>query len=314
MSTVVCQGFQSCLESQFAEPRTLRLRLASPTPNFSQSLELALKSCMLDSDSKQLRENCHYDDISNSYPADTPIASNPDLGGWSFIQALSNTSKSPQEAMEKEENSYVHPLVKRSSSSLSDKSLELCTENLGSETGTDTVDNSIFSYSVSDSEGGFSPTREQPKSRQLWGDNSIFSYSSSDSEGGFSPTREQPKSRQLWGAKKADSRKFPPPLTTIRGSNSLYVRPHREDGRLVIKAVKVPSTQSCFQAERSNGRLRLCFTENSTSTFDLEVAAAEENEGTNEERGKEEFENEVHEEEEEEEEEERGGGKGRGRG
>lgn len=32
---------------------------------------------------------------------------------------------------------YVHPLVKRSQSSLSEKSLEICTENLGSETGSD---------------------------------------------------------------------------------------------------------------------------------------------------------------------------------
>ena len=32
---------------------------------------------------------------------------------------------------------YVHPLVKRSASSLSEKSLEVCTESLGSETGSD---------------------------------------------------------------------------------------------------------------------------------------------------------------------------------
>ncbi|PIN00637.1 hypothetical protein CDL12_26861 [Handroanthus impetiginosus] len=39
---------------------------------------------------------------------------------------------------QKSENSaYVHPLVKRSSSCLSEKSLEFCTENLGSETGSD---------------------------------------------------------------------------------------------------------------------------------------------------------------------------------
>ncbi|KAL0459988.1 UNVERIFIED_CONTAM: protein FAF-like, chloroplastic [Sesamum latifolium] len=41
---------------------------------------------------------------------------------------------------------YVHPLVKRSASSLSEKSLEICTESLGSETGSDC----FSSYSLSD--------------------------------------------------------------------------------------------------------------------------------------------------------------------
>jgi hypothetical protein len=63
---------------------------------------------------------------------------------------------------------------------------------------------------------------------------------------------------------------FPPPLTTIRGSESLRVRPHREDGRLVIEVTKVPPSTSCFQADRSNGRLRLSFSTNQTTSFDPE--------------------------------------------
>uniref|UniRef100_A0A0V0H5X2 Putative ovule protein n=1 Tax=Solanum chacoense TaxID=4108 RepID=A0A0V0H5X2_SOLCH len=55
------------------------------------------------------------------------------------------------------------------------------------------------------------------------------------------------------------SRKLPPLLTTLRGSNSLQCRPYREGGRLVIKAVETPQIRTYFHAERSNGRLRLCF-------------------------------------------------------
>lgn len=51
--------------------------------------------------------------------------------GWSLIQHdLSNPKK-------EEKQVYVHPLVKRRSNSLSIKSLEMCTESLGSETGSD---------------------------------------------------------------------------------------------------------------------------------------------------------------------------------
>ncbi|EEF45363.1 conserved hypothetical protein [Ricinus communis] len=247
MATIVCQGLQSCLESQLVESRTLRLRLSSPKPHFSQSLELALKPCPLDCNTKEVRERRHHDEDKQT---SSSSFQKPDMGGWSFLQALPNTSK---ESMEKE-NVYVHPLIKRNSSMLSEKSLELCTENLGSESGTiDIIDNSIFSSSLSsllsESETGNSPTREQ----------------------------QQLQARQLLGAKKANCiRSFPPPLTTISGSESLQVRPHREDGRLIIKAAKVPSRHSHFQADRSEGRLRLRFVEDSASNFDLD----EENKAT----------------------------------
>ncbi|XP_022722102.1 protein FANTASTIC FOUR 3-like [Durio zibethinus] len=207
---------------------------------------------------------------------DKIISSNPDMGGWSFLQALSNGPQSTKKIVEKE-NTYVHPLLNRSLSTLSKRSLELCTENLGNETGSDILEDNIFSLS------------------------------SSDSEGGNSPTRKQSKSRQLLGAEKAISRNFPPPLTTISGSESLQIRPHREDGRLVIKAVKTPSTNTLFQAERSNGRLRLCLLKDSTESFDYEEEAADkESESSSEDNKKEEFENDSNYEAEEKEEEERG--------
>ncbi|XP_059433765.1 protein FANTASTIC FOUR 3 [Corylus avellana] len=273
MATIVCQGLQSCLDSHLAEPTSVRLKLSSPRPQFPQPHELALKSCLLDSNAKEDEDACHIQETCNkSY---NHGSSNPDMGGWSFLQAIS------VDAMEKE-NAYVHPLVKRSSAMLSEKSLELCTENLGNETGTDI------------NEG------------------SIFSLPSSDFKGGNSPTREQAKPRQLFGAKKANPHKFPPPLTTISGSDSLRVRPHREGGRLIIKAVKAPATNSYFQAERSHGRLRICFFKNWVDSEEL--AENEENEASDEEEEEEAFENDTYEEkpqeeedeEEEEEEEEEG--------
>ncbi|KAI5580143.1 hypothetical protein BDE02_08G135900 [Populus trichocarpa] len=255
MATMVCQGLQSCLESPIVESRTLRLRLSSPNPNFSQSLELALKPFLLDSDTKEVSDKSHYEETSHksSFLHDKHTSSNPDLGGWSFLQALSTSPEGPKESMEKE-NIYVHPLFNRSSSVLSEKSLELCTENLGSESGSDIIESSIFSLS------------------------------SSDSRVGNSPAREQQKSHRLLGAKKANSRSFPPPLTTMRGSKSLQVRPHREDGRLIIRAVEAPSRHTCLHAERKDGRLRLSFVKDSSSVFDLiGVASTEENKGNNKE-------------------------------
>jgi hypothetical protein len=70
----------------------------------------------------------------------------------------------------------------------------------------------------------------------------------------------------------------------MRGSKSLQVRPHREDGRLIIRAVEAPSRHTCLHAERKDGRLRLSFVKDSSSVFDLiGVASTEENKGNNKE-------------------------------
>ncbi|KAJ4833778.1 hypothetical protein Tsubulata_012654 [Turnera subulata] len=275
---MVYRGLPSCLESQFAEQRTLRLRLSSPKPHFSQSLELTLKpGGVLDSsDTKESNDKCHHEETTQKakvFAEKIASSTNPHSGDWSFFQTLSNTSQSSKETPMEKENTYVHPLVKRSSSRLSEKSLELCTESLGSETGTtDVIETSNLMMSS-------------------------YSSSSSTSEeaAGNPPTREQHKTRQLFGAKKASvPRSFPPPLTTMSGSESLQVRPHREDGRLIIKAVKTPSSRTYFQAERSNGRLRLCLIKDSSlpnTIIDHAGLAASAEENTHESNNREEIEN-----------------------
>ncbi|XP_042482217.1 protein FANTASTIC FOUR 1-like [Macadamia integrifolia] len=305
MSTAVCQGLQSCLE-----PWT---KLTATSPYFARSLSFSWTAYVSDSDSeKDLKEQSNIEkdnnnnnnssnndqqnkncDINNSNNNQLR-SSGGDMGGWSFIRALTNTSEGPKAAAaaEEKEKLYIHPLVKKRSLKLSERSLEMCTENLGSETG------SVISEDISiqplncEREKSLIRRRERANSSSL---------------------------RQLTGV---NSREFPPPLTTISWSSQVKVKTHREGGRLLMKTVRVPCSQSCFQAEREDGRLRLHLSSNYSKRFEPEFdpqatsAVEEEEEAEAEaeaeiEGGEEEEEeddrgegNEVEEEEEEEEEEE----------
>ncbi|CAH8313549.1 unnamed protein product [Eruca vesicaria subsp. sativa] len=214
MGTVVYQqGFQS---SQLNEPWALRLRLSSPTPHFSQPFGLALKSHLLDS--------ANAKDTQNRNDGKPAASLAPDSSGWSFLQSLSSGSSSSLSKSTEKEKTYVHR--PSSSRTLSDESLALCTENLGSETGSDVTD-------VED----------------------LFSLSSSDVQTKkFEGTARETRTLKN---RKGCPRDLPPPLTSMRGSQCIHMRPHREDGRLVMTATKAPPLNMCFQADRSNGRLRL---------------------------------------------------------
>ncbi|KAK4793248.1 hypothetical protein SAY86_023683 [Trapa natans] len=136
-----------------------------------------------------------------------------------------------------------------SSSSTSDKSLELCTENLGNETGC---------VEISD-DGPFSSS---PESDQ---------YESC------------PRHSVASANKEVGRVSFPPPLTTIRGGDSIHFQPRRQEGRLVIEAVRAPPAYRSLQAKRSQGRLRLCFLDEPTSvsesmTLDCEEISQDEQE------------------------------------
>jgi hypothetical protein len=203
--------------------QTHLVRLPSP----KHSIDLPFKSCFRDSN--MIKTHHHEENIHKTETYQTKSNN----GGWNFLDALSNIS---QNTSKKETTTtYVHPQQKRSSLILSPKSLELCTENLGNESGTDIVENDMLLSLMG--------TMEEKK---------------------------QPCRQVLGATKKVKTQNFPPPLTTIRGSESLRVRPHREDGRLVIEVTKVPPSTSCFQADRSNGRLRLSFSTNQTTSFDPE--------------------------------------------
>ncbi|PIA30783.1 hypothetical protein AQUCO_05400112v1 [Aquilegia coerulea] len=253
MSSMVFQGLQSCLEPRFVEPRTLGVKMIAMKSHFLKPAKQAESFPLSDTDSdtdtdESINENTNFNkifmindsisDIKDDEDAKKgSVNSNTDMGGWSFIQTLSNstTQNLSVEAKEEKQETYVHPLYKRSASQLSNKSLELCTETLGSETGSDTGDDIDLSYSSSDSESSKSPTKERSILRHTF----------------------------FGGCKKVNYGSLPPPLTSISGSNCYSIKPHREGGRLVMKAVRVPSPNTCFQAERRDGRLKLHYIKNS---------------------------------------------------
>uniref|UniRef100_A0A803NAX0 FAF domain-containing protein n=1 Tax=Chenopodium quinoa TaxID=63459 RepID=A0A803NAX0_CHEQI len=208
MSTSVCQGMQTQFDPWLAEPRIIGFKLSQPASKISLS---------------------------------TKTSRNGDLGGWSFLQTLTNPthiSETVKEGDKDKEKEYIHPLVKKSASVLSEKSLEMCTESLGSETGSiisDSGDELISSSFVSEFE----------KSPRMSCVTMIKERSTSSSS-------------------------FPPPISTFRSgcSGGFQVESQRQDGRLVIKAVSVGTSQGCFKAERTNGRLTLRFLDNSCGAED----------------------------------------------
>ncbi|KAL4355103.1 hypothetical protein GQ457_06G029340 [Hibiscus cannabinus] len=207
MCSSVCQG--SCQEG--VESPFLRLKLAPPRTN---SIQI-------------------YNEETNSNGCQLIANRKAEVGGWSFLQSLSD-AKAPAE----NHNVYVHPLVKRSAVRLSEKSLEMCTERLGSETGSDCSD-----------------------------DISLPCLETQTVACDFIPS----KLRESWSIRKTSrSNSFPPPLTSISGSNGVQVKSCRENGRLVLQAISLPPCHSYFHAERSEGRLRLSLFMDATPVLDEE--------------------------------------------
>ncbi|XP_073157261.1 protein FAF-like, chloroplastic [Henckelia pumila] len=187
---------------------------------------------------------------------------------WRMIQSQKEAQKPPKLDVnwgtiltQKSENSvcnllpppYVHPLVKRSASCMSDKSLEICTESLGSETGSD----------------GFSTCLNS----EVLGDNGDEDKEES-ARVGKECTREPNPFEDLHVVKykSCPSRPIPPPLSSISDGDgvSLHIRSHRKNGRLVLEAFAVPP-RKYFHAQRGDGRLVLSLINSPTSQLENEV-------------------------------------------
>ncbi|XP_009798452.1 protein FANTASTIC FOUR 2 [Nicotiana tabacum] len=207
-TSTLYQGLQSCLEPTLVEPRVLMNKLPPPISNFPQSTTLLQMSKISPQEAETEEENgLSFNELQNQHE-------NSDVSrGWSFIHELENPCEHPKKG---DEEVYVHPMVK--SSSLNTKSLEMCTESLGSETGSD-ISESMEEFSPNFMSTNFPRSKSREFTKQ-------FNRTSS----------------------------FPPPLTSMSGNEGVQVRPHREGGRLVLKAVKI---YSYLQAERAHGRLRL---------------------------------------------------------
>jgi len=225
------------------EPRVLSLKLAlQQGSNFPQP-------------SPTTANNTNTNSVSGSeekpvtnHECDKGHAESKEGSGWSILRTLSQSSDCHNKT---EDSVYVHPTVKRSSSILSDKSLEMCTESLGSETGSNagdsTDDISLFSF-----------------------DATVYTTLTTTTTTDVTTTVGSCESKRVNRACN-----FPPPLTTITDLGGVQVRPRREGGRLILEAVASSSPCSYFRAEREDGRLRLCLFEKFSNSED-EVCDVEE--------------------------------------
>uniref|UniRef100_A0ACD5WZR2 Uncharacterized protein n=1 Tax=Avena sativa TaxID=4498 RepID=A0ACD5WZR2_AVESA len=175
---------------------------------------------------------------------------------WNMIQ-----SQKPAAAPAPKQQAPYVP-VRRSSSLLTQKSLEICTESLGSETGSDGFSDADRSCPGSDDDA--------------------------DGEDG---------ANGVANAHAPPPRAFPPPLPSLarRTVGSLQMRQHRRDGRLVVEAVPVLSN-TLFRAQRRGGRLLLSFADTAAPASD-----EEKNDLDQEEPGQQEADEQTQEEEDEEE-------------
>ncbi|XP_059295713.1 protein FANTASTIC FOUR 3-like [Lycium ferocissimum] len=147
-----------------------------------------------------------------------PISKISPQDNWSFTQILNNPTSYNYQPDNKENAIYIHPSTKLSSSVMSTRSLDMCTEILGSESG------SFLSESMDER----------------------------DSSRGVQRSKCREFKKRI--KKTVD---FPPPLTSISGMERVRVKSHREGSRLVLRAVSISACSSYFQAERANGTLRL---------------------------------------------------------
>ncbi|KAF8093302.1 hypothetical protein N665_0385s0049 [Sinapis alba] len=233
MATVVYQGFQSHFESQHFEQRALRLRLSSPNNLHSST---ALKSHFLHSSPQQ--DNISTTDAASLSSSPPNSVSNSE--SWSFLESISNSSSDG-----KDKKTLLPPYVHTPSSrrTLSDESLALCTESLGSETGSDVInDQDLFSVTSELQTIETRPTTTR--------------------------SSRQDKKRNMMAS-------LPPPLTSMRGFDGIQVKSQRENGRLVMTAMKPLPRDRCLQ-DRSNGCVRLAILIDSNDHIETETKEEEE--------------------------------------
>ncbi|CAH8388359.1 unnamed protein product [Eruca vesicaria subsp. sativa] len=175
-----------------------------------------------------------------------------DMGGLSFLQSMSDITAIVRN---REDKAYVHPTEKRSVSKLNEKSLEMCTESLGAETGSESGDElSLLALEATALSRAHSLP---PKSK----------------------TQEEEKESDFHPKKSTMSRNksFPPPIKFVKESKfNRMVRSLGEDGRLVVQAIRVSSPPRNFVVEREDGRLRLCLSPESSLLGDNDEEEEEE--------------------------------------
>jgi Fantastic Four meristem regulator len=148
---------------------------------------------------------------------------------WSTLYSLSSTKESAPDFKANSVPSY-DPIFKKSNSGTKN-SLDMCTETLGCETGTMYTTEDYKKDSLLSERIGFL-TKEEAEERR----------------------RERKAMVQRRIKRVKTSTEFPPVLTTRTRENCLNIVRERENGRMVMYAVR---QQSTVKAERRDGRLKL---------------------------------------------------------
>ncbi|CAH8271829.1 unnamed protein product [Arabidopsis lyrata] len=167
---------------------------------------------------------------------------------WSSILSEKKKTESSNDAVPPP---YVHPLMKRASS-LSEKSLEICTESLGSETGCD----GYSSHASSETGDVEIEIHEET--------NLVINVTETKVEE-ITETEVEIEQESITVPNhiiELPRGSFPPPIRSLssQSGSSLHMKTRRDNGRLVLEAVSMPSHNN-FSAKRQDGRLLLTFAE-----------------------------------------------------
>ncbi|KAF2596637.1 hypothetical protein F2Q68_00007644 [Brassica cretica] len=174
---------------------------------------------------------------------------------WSSILTDKKKAESSDDAVPPP---YVHPLVKRASS-LGEKSLEICTESLGSETGCASYADAEIEKEEADLTLNVSVTMKEEETEAEQESITVPNHT---------PCMELPRGS------------FPPPIRSLssQSGSALHMKTRRDNGRLVLEAVSMPSLNN-FSAKRQDGRLLLTFAEISDEPdCEIDIVSDEEDE------------------------------------
>ncbi|KAM3310689.1 hypothetical protein ACQJBY_031391 [Aegilops geniculata] len=166
---------------------------------------------------------------------------------WNAIQADVVDSK-----VAAAKKPYVSPRVRRS---MSQKSLEVCTESLGCETGSGDFTASLDAVDMACFFGGSPlPTAAVEAEESFWEGSAVQESYPGD---GLVAVNYHSS-----GGRRSPRRSFPPPLPSMssRDGPCLKMCSRRQDGHLVVEAVVV-RPRGYLQANRQGGRLCLSFIE-----------------------------------------------------
>ncbi|XP_048427195.1 protein FAF-like, chloroplastic [Pyrus x bretschneideri] len=259
------------LSADMSSKRWLAQNGFSPMKKIASSEELGVSADMRDNSSSSSEDEDHYQDQRKAK-----------FHTWSSIDEQAQRQKNKAEAAKQqpgqadiwssivcqkaneEEASkvataapYIHPLVKKQSSALTKKSLQVCTESLGSETGSE----GFSSYPTSETSDIEVVDKDQQADQAVVQQQEEKEKEKPQRSKAFDENEFRAVKYNSAASKKLPSaRSSPPPLSSLSGCDgvSVHMRTHRDNGRLVLEAVSIPSPNN-FRAERHDGRLVLTF-------------------------------------------------------